>query len=396
MNLYVSESFASVWQEPPDDRSQTQFFQTPVPSEPVYFVIDEEEWTKLKTERTKGCFKALDWTNVIAEGIHSVFPYCSVGFKRHRLRRPTARKNTPEFWCEAYCRFEGCPVTVKVSVASDLKATVMFSGGSTKHVREHIKRRPIRAGYRKKLGEELQKTFPRALHLQRLKGVSSDVIDSGCRDDVPSTQVLKNISWEHRRSTRQVCDDEIASVEMMLEKKKGMPDEVLQSVMLVPKGLFLWSKRGIEIYHKRCQEDVVYIDSSCSCLKKNKDSPPFYVYELVVRNPHKRKPPLSVATLVTRNKHIATTLGYFLGTFLEHVDKMFGSTMQPPLMLLCDTTVELMETISFTFTGTDLHSTMNQYYNVATGKGTKEDFRHPILHLCLRHFLKDAEEMCRK
>lgn len=394
MNL-VSESLASVWQDPPDDRSQTQFFQTPVPSEPVYFVIDEDEWTKLKTERTQICFKGLDWTNVIAEGIHSLFPYCSVGFKRHRLRRPMSRKNTPEFWCDAYCRFKGCPVTVKVSVTSDLKAKVTFRGGSTKHIRDHIKRRPIRASYRKKLGEELQKTLPKALYLQRLKGVSSDVIDSGCRDDIPSTQVLKNILCEHRRSSRLDSEDEITSVQMMLDKKKGTPDEVLQNVMMHPKGLFLWSKRGIEIYYSRCQEDVVYIDSACCCLKKNKDLPPFYVYELVVRNPQKLKPPLSVATLVTCRNTIPT-FGYFLRTFLEHVEKKYGRNMQPPLMLLCDISEELMETITLSFTGSDLHDTMNHYYKVATGKGTKNDFKLPILHRCLRHFLKDAEEMCRK
>lgn len=112
-------------------------------------------------------------------------------------------------------------------------------------------------------------------------------MESGCRDKAPTPNVLENMSWEVRQKSRQ-HSNEILSLQIMLEKKKNIPDEVLQKVMFHPKGVLLWSSRSIEMYQERCQEDIVYLDATGSIIKKEKDSPPFYVYELVFRNPQKK------------------------------------------------------------------------------------------------------------
>lgn len=85
----------------------------------------------------------------------------------------------------------------------------------------------------------------------------------------------------------------------MLEKKLNTPEEVLQKVMMHPEGVLLWSLRSIEIYQQRCREDIVYLDATGSIVTKNKGSPPFYVYEFVVWDPHRNKSPLPVATNLT-------------------------------------------------------------------------------------------------
>lgn len=89
------------------------------------------------------------------------------------------------------------------------------------------------------------------MYLESLNEISEEVMDSGCRDGIPSSQVLKGISKEYKQSTRQ-HSEEMLSLQRMFDAKKGISDEVLQQVTSRPKGVFLWSKRSIEIFHNRC------------------------------------------------------------------------------------------------------------------------------------------------
>ncbi len=64
-----------------------------------------------------------------------------------------------------------------------------------------------------------------------------------------------------------------------------------------PKGVMLWSNKTLSVFYKRCKNDIVYLDATGSVIKKSTaESPPYYVYELVVRNPSKGASPLPVAT----------------------------------------------------------------------------------------------------
>ncbi|XP_039657009.1 uncharacterized protein LOC120559388 [Perca fluviatilis] len=373
------------------------FIKINLPKNPSFFFIERNDWEKLKKNRQKRSFKGLQWTNIISKGLRTIHPYCSIAFKRHKLKVMGSIQASPEFSCLGYCRFEDCPVTVTVTVDSeeDLKAIVEYQGEKSIHNLTELKRRPVRAHERKTLGEDLQRQLPRAMYLDKITKIHEDVMESGCRDEAPSPNVLKNISWEARKRSRQ-HSNEVISLQIMLDQKKGSPDEVLQKVMLHPKGVLLWSRRGIEIYQERCQEDIVYLDATGSIMRKQKGSPPFYVYELVVRNPHKNSSPLPVATYLTCD-HTTASVNYFLEAFQTDVARCFGRKgMQSPIMILCDGSMVLMQAICLSFAKKNLKDTINHYYNIASGKGKKEDFVVPILHRCLSHVMKNAKEMCRK
>ena len=128
---------------------------------------------------------------------------------KDRLKVPGSTKPGPEFWCLGYCCFDDCPVTVTVTVQSeaDLKATVKFQGGQSIHNHTELKRRPVRADLRNTLGGELKSVLPRAMYLQKLAKLGEDVMESGCRDDAPTPQVLRNISWQVRKNSRQHSND---------------------------------------------------------------------------------------------------------------------------------------------------------------------------------------------
>lgn len=147
---------------------------------------------------------------------------------------------------------------------------------------------------------------------------------------------------------------------------------------------------------ERCQEDIVYLDATGSIIKKEKGSPPFYVYELVVRNPQKKLLSLTGCNLLNLWPHHSLRIIFPWGFSDRCCKAVWRKRMRPPIMLLCDGSMVLMQAICLSFAKTNLQDTINHYYNIACGKGTKEDFEVPILHRCLSHVMKNAKEMCRK
>lgn len=140
----------------------------------------------------------------------------------------------------------------------------------------------------------------------------------------------------------------------------------------------------------------MYLNVTGSILKKHKGSPPVYVFELVVRNPQKQKSPIAFATFVTCNHQTASVMSFLLA-FLTNVEKRFGSIrLRHPLMLICDGSLVLMQSICLAFAKCSLNDIIDHYYNIATGNGTKKDLQVPVLHCCQSHFMKNAKDICRK
>lgn len=142
----------------------------------------------------------------------------------------------------------------------------------------------------------------------------------------------------------------------------------------------LWSNERIAVFHKRCKEDIVYLDATGSIVKKNRQNPgPFYVYKLVVRNPNKGSSPFPAATYVTCD-HTTSSVLYFLSAFQTDHAKQYGHKNISPIMIICDGSMVLMHEILLVFCQTNLTVLLKSYYNIVTGKGTAEDFSLPILH----------------
>lgn len=76
--------------------------------------------------------------------------------------------------------------------------------------------------------------------------------------------------------------------------------------------------------------------------QKRKGSPPFYVHELIVRNPQKTCSPLPVAKYLTSD-HITASVTYFLEALMTDVTRASGhKAMQSPVMLICDGSMALI------------------------------------------------------
>ncbi len=373
------------------------FFRHTLPRHPCFFFINSQSWRDLRKRQSQYQFRDLQWTNVIAKGIESVHPYCSIAFKRHHIKIKGSKRRGPLFHCLGYCTFADCPVCVEVTVTdeSTLKAVITFQGGEVCHSLEELKRRPVRADERHNFAKQLESILPRALHLQNLEKIDSMVFESGCRDKAPTPAVLKNISWNSRKKARRHLN-EILSLQKMVEERTDS-EKILQKVLLHPRGVMLWSQSSIRLFHQRCKTDVVYIDATGSIIQKAKGkSSPFYIYELVVRHPIKGSSPVPVATYVTCD-HTTSSVTYFLESFQNDYFRLFGKTSQRrPSMIMCDGSLVLLQAVAYSFCKVSLGQLLQIYYEVVTGKLRDEEFKIPIMHRCLSHVMKNAKVFCKK
>ncbi len=130
------------------------------------------------------------------------------------------------------------------------------------------------------------------------------------------------MDWKKKK--RLHCD-ELPGLKELIDHQRGTDNDVLQKVMMHPKGVMLWSNKILSVFYKRCENDIVYLDATGSVIKKSTaESPPYYVYELVVRNPSKGASPLPVATYVTCD-HTTASVTYFLQAFQTDVIRMYGN-----------------------------------------------------------------------
>ena len=127
--------------------------------------------------------------------------------------------------------FDDCPVCVEVKVdnESSLKAMVTFQGDCVRHSRDQLKRRPVRGTQREVIATTLTSKLPRSLYLEKLGELDDTVEDSGCRDEVPTTGVLKTISWSARKKHSRDKNE-------MISLQKIIEDELQEGGGVNPKG----------------------------------------------------------------------------------------------------------------------------------------------------------------
>lgn len=260
-------------------KAEDKFFKCSLPQQPCFFFIDQKEWQQLRKSQKGRLFKGLQWTNVISKGIKSIHPYCSFVFRRHSVKTQQSQTQAPIFKCMGYCRFEDCPINVHVEVTdeSTLKAAVVFTGGDVCHNTKELKRRPVCADSCVSTGELLETKLPRGLYLESMQKIPQMVIEAGCRDEAPTKEVLKNIAWTQRQ-IQSPHSNELKSLQKMIEQQHGTDNEVLQRVMMHPKGIMLWSRKTLSVFYQRCKEDIVYLDATGSVIRKESaESRPYYV-----------------------------------------------------------------------------------------------------------------------
>lgn len=99
------------------------------------------------------------------------------------------------------------------------------------HSTTELKRRSVRADSRTSTGETLETKLPRSVYLDSMQNLPEKVMQSGCRDEAPTKEVLKTIAWSQRQLKRP-HSNELLSLQRLINEKKGSDNKVLQRVMM--------------------------------------------------------------------------------------------------------------------------------------------------------------------
>ncbi|XP_063076119.1 uncharacterized protein LOC134466154 [Engraulis encrasicolus] len=267
-----------------------------------------------------------------------------------------------------------------------------FKGEQIRHSKCQLVRRPVRGEEREKLAQSLKHQLPRTLHLEKLGSLDEDVFDSGCRDGVPTPGTLKTLSSAQRAKARH-HEEDLISLTLMARKE----DSLIQQISAKPKSVMLWSAKTIAVFFKRCREDIIYIDATGSIIHRDPvDHKPIYIYEIVTRHPNKGSSPLPVATFATSD-HTTPSVSHFVGAFLTDVVRLHGqSARKRPVMLMCDGSIVLLQSLAMNFCGMSLAELLRRYHDLVMGEGKEEDSTLPILHRCLSHVMNNAKSLCKK
>ena len=181
---------------------------------------------------------------------------------------------------------------------------------------------------------------------------------------------MKTVSWSQKMKRRR-HKNEIISLQKMLEEEEGEEDEerVIQKIGLHPKSVMLYCAKTLSVFFDRCKDDIVYLDTTGSIVLKGKGQiSPFYIYEVVVRHPTKGSSPLPVATYVTID-HTTASISYFLGSVVTDWIKQHGPKVKTrPVMIICDGSVVLLQSLSLNFCGVSLQELLSRYFLIVAGQ----------------------------
>jgi len=171
----------------------------------------------------------------------------------------------------------------------------------------------------------------------------------------------------------------------------GLIKGPLQMILSRPRGINLFSESTVRIYHSLTRTDIVYVDATGSVLLGDKCC---YAYEIVVRHPNQWNPPLAVTSYFATSHNIPS-ISYFLQSF-RHAERTLHRKRSLPKLLMCDGSTALMNAIVLSMFKETFKNYLYRCWLISSGKYTSSFCELPILHLCARHFMKNAKKLVKE
>ena len=198
-----------------------------------------------------------DWCDIIESFLVEVFPYCSIGFKRHKLYKSKSSLNLAKFWY--YGRIAGCNLKGSAVLNSSMALTFTNINTHLKHdrgKRKSFESRPVKGRKRLILGERAaDMNYPSKLFHRKLASLDENLFRMGNLKDVPrSKNVITQCAYEYRKSQRE--DDSLTNSLIILKQKfaKEMGNKIipgfLQFFTVDPLTVSLWCEADIEFSTK--------------------------------------------------------------------------------------------------------------------------------------------------
>ena len=187
----------------------------------------------------------------------------------------------------------------------------------------------IRGIDREELKDDFKKnlsTPPAQVYGERLNNISDEVFASGNKKNArKSPKVIQQVKSEvtslHRKKNKihQFIID--AADQILLEdkadtKKRKAKRKIwgyIQNLSVSPSlKIVLFTESTIRLYHKVCQNDIVYIDATGRITLESKDYKRILIYTLCVRHLHGKTPPLPIAQYLSSSHNVESIRSFFM------------------------------------------------------------------------------------
>ena len=232
----------------------------------------------------------------------------------------------------------------------------------------------------------------------RLNNTSDELFASGNRENAgKSSKVIQQVKSEvtslHRKKNKihqfildaadQILLEDKADAKKRKEKRKiwGCVQNLSASPSLK---IVLFTESTICLYHKLCQNDIVYIDATGRVTLESKDYKRILLYPLCVRHPYSKTPPLPTAQYLSSNHNVESIASFF--TILQEKEKnIFNGKVATPGLIMTDYSLALILSCLSEFSKESLQQYVNKSLRIIQGKATTEKLNSTILHICFFH-----------
>ena len=345
------------------------------------------------------------WTDVFANALSEVLPFCCIVFKRHKIYKNDGSK-IAKFWY--YCRTEGCELDGTATLDKSYRVDILNKKLSLKHVKgkpKSFQSRYIKGDCRKNLGERAaDMNYPSKLFHRKLSALDDNLFAMGNLKDVPqSKNVIKQCGYEHRKANR-VDEALMSSLNILKSKydeemKCKSVSGYIQFISSDPLTIGLWSEKDIELFHEMVRSYSLLVDATGSVCNKVNGKEIFYFSFISYDRSIKTEPVPHLEILTDRSS--ATTLIYLFLLFLEDEMKRYGYTSHStPVLCTTDCSWPILKCLIEGFNNEKLEQYSARSYKIVSGEANESDLpssqTKTFVHISLCHSMKSFSRKINK
>ena len=159
--------------------------------------------------------------------------------------------------------------------------------------------------------------------------------------------------------------------------------------------IVLFTESTIRLYHKVCQNDIVYIDATGRVTLESKEYKRILLYTLCVRHSYGKTPPLPIAQYLSNSHNVESIRSFYM--ILQEKEKIvFNGRVATPRLIMTDYSLALILSCLSEFAKESLQQYINKTWRIIQGKARTEELNSIILHICFSHMMNQNRRNLQK
>lgn len=339
------------------EQQQELYFEIELP-EKAEFILDRQDWLKLKTIQNGHRYQRGEWEDFFVLGMKESNKYCVFAFKDHYVNESAVRncKIRKYFSAHGYCVFENCQVRFNLQMIEECRVEIRYQG-KIRHKLNEMHARYFRGKSRQDLKETLKYTKPSKEYLNRMRSADNEQMSAGNADGIGlSASVYRRIAAEAKDIYQSILLLRNDLIEDTRGKKiKGF----IQLIQHVPGCLVCFSEEQIHLFNAVAYKNTLYIGSTDQMVSTTIDSKNLRYYEAcLIDKTNKELLPIS-CMFESEND---TSMSTWLQTLVHAKDSFSDDKKSLPKQVICEFNLSLATKIIRVLNNEDLSEYLDRVY----------------------------------